>query len=524
MKKRVFAILIATATLLCALSITALADDPWDGTSVDTNWYIDTATEFTIDSAADLAGLAKLVNDGTSFSGKTIKLGADIDLNNQEWTPIGTNGKPFLGTFDGAKDSTVGGGNYTISNLYINKGFSNTAANNCVGLFGCTNSPAVIKNVDFENVDIQGSLYVGSIVGYGYTGSEISNCNISGDIKIDGWWYIGGIGGYGYMNTVSNCTVTGNEGSYIKANNDGSYVGGIWGFRGEGNMTISNCDVENIALSACDRIGGICGIAHYSNTIQGCEIIDSTITSTNNAGNTGLIAGADLSSSAYGVAKILDCTVTDTKATSEDVAVTTKVGSCTHEGKPADKCATVGTGVTFDGSGKITSGTLEQVADGELADDKTLVKNNDGTYDVADLTVDNAVAVVSIGLTETPTPYSSLASAIAAANSDSSGNAVTVTIKQSGDYNMFTITRANVTVQAAEGVTATFTVSTVEALASDDVLHVPNVDAWVGYPASEIFLTVARHIGATSIFVPTIGIIDGITHGLCAEYLQRTLR
>ena len=43
-------------------------------------------------------------------------------------------------------------------------------------------------------------------------------------------------------------------------------------------------------------------------------------------------------------------------------------------------------------------------------------------------------------------------------------------------------------------------------------------------PASEIFLTVARHIGATSIFVPTIGIIDGITHGLCAEYLQRTLR
>ncbi len=40
-------------------------------------------------------------------------------------------------------------------------------------------------------------------------------------------------------------------------------------------------------------------------------------------------------------------------------------------------------------------------------------------------------------------------------------------------------------------------------------------------PASEIFLTVARHIGADSIFVPTIGIIDGITHGLCAKYLQQ---
>lgn len=39
-------------------------------------------------------------------------------------------------------------------------------------------------------------------------------------------------------------------------------------------------------------------------------------------------------------------------------------------------------------------------------------------------------------------------------------------------------------------------------------------------PAAEIFLTIARHIGAGSVFVPTIGIIDGITHGLCADYLR----
>ena len=455
MKKRIFAILIAAATLLCALSITALADDPWDG-SVDTSWYNTTDTAFEIDSAADLAGLAELVNGGTSFSGKTINLGADIDLNNQEWTPIGTNGKPFLGTFDGAKDSTVGGGNYTISNLYINKGFSNTAANNCVGLFGCTNSPAVIKNVDFENVDIQGSLYVGTVVGYGFTGKEISNCHVSGKIEIDGWWYIGGIGGNGYVSTVSDCTVTGNEGSYIKANNDGSYVGGIWGYRGEGNMTITDCKVENIALSACDRIGGICGIAHYSNTIQGCEIKNSTITSTNNVGNTGLIAGADLSK-ANSIAKILDCTVTNTTATSEDVTVTTKVGSCTHEGKPAEKCATVGSNVTFNSSGKITEGTLEQVADGELADGLILIKNEEGTYDVAQMTTENAPFVVTTGSVEEP--FDNLPAAIAAANSASSENAVTVTIKKSGSYDMFSITRANVKVEAADGVTATFTVS-----------------------------------------------------------------
>ena len=55
--------------------------------------------------------------------------------------------------------------------------------------------------------------------------------------------------------------------------------------------------------------------------------------------------------------------------------------------------------------------------------------------------------------------YVSLETAIDAANKTAAGNEVVVEIIKSGDYNMFTITRANVTVQAAEGVTATFTVS-----------------------------------------------------------------
>lgn len=46
-----------------------------------------------ISDADDLAGLAELVNrteNPVSFSGKTVKLGADIDLGGKEWTPIGT--------------------------------------------------------------------------------------------------------------------------------------------------------------------------------------------------------------------------------------------------------------------------------------------------------------------------------------------------------------------------------------------------------------------------------------------------
>ena len=55
--------------------------------------------------------------------------------------------------------------------------------------------------------------------------------------------------------------------------------------------------------------------------------------------------------------------------------------------------------------------------------------------------------------------YVSLEAAIDAANKTAAGSKVVVEIIKSGNYDMFTITRANVTIRAPEDVTATFTVS-----------------------------------------------------------------
>ena len=55
--------------------------------------------------------------------------------------------------------------------------------------------------------------------------------------------------------------------------------------------------------------------------------------------------------------------------------------------------------------------------------------------------------------------YVSLETAIDAANKTAAGSEVVVEIIKSGNYDMFTITRANVTIRAPEDVTATFTVS-----------------------------------------------------------------
>lgn len=73
-KTRLWSILLVFAMLLTLLPVTALADDTvWDGTAVDTSWYNEhtSDSEFTITTAAELAGLAQLVNAGNDFSGKT---------------------------------------------------------------------------------------------------------------------------------------------------------------------------------------------------------------------------------------------------------------------------------------------------------------------------------------------------------------------------------------------------------------------------------------------------------------------
>ena len=67
--------------------------------------------------------------------------------------------------------------------------------------------------------------------------------------------------------------------------------------------------------------------------------------------------------------------------------------------------------------------------------------------------------------------YNTLAAAIEAANQTSNNTRVTVTITKSGTYDPFTITRDNVTVEAASDVTATFKVSS----AVDNRLNAANI-------------------------------------------------
>lgn len=171
-------------------------------------WYTDAiavnekATNFTINSAADLLGLAQLVNDGTeTFSGKTIMLEDNIDLSSVcypanengtaevSWTPIGDATHAFAGMFDG--------NGHTIEGLHINETGS-WEANTVLykGLFG--NNSGTIKNIIVTgNVTITNNAKgpnnstalaikgTGGIVGS--SSGVIQSCGFAGTVKVQGY-------------------------------------------------------------------------------------------------------------------------------------------------------------------------------------------------------------------------------------------------------------------------------------------------------------------------------------------------
>ena len=215
-----------------------------------------------IDTVDELKTLAQIVNAGTTYKGAFIRLNADLDLNNEPWTPIGNSTYSFQGTFDGQ--------NHTISNLSVDM-----AGKSNVGLFGMT-TEGEIKNLVVDNAKVVGRLNVAVVSGTPYT-SKYTNVKVTGHVEVDGMSYVGAVGGKNAYASWTDVTVDVDETSYVKANSveNGtayrSYVGGICGFNGEGGHSFTNIRSNiNVSGTTCD-VGGLFGIAHYGNKFVNCS-------------------------------------------------------------------------------------------------------------------------------------------------------------------------------------------------------------------------------------------------------------
>ncbi len=375
--KKLFAAILTLCMIaqLFAVAITVnAAADVWDGT-VATAYASGTGTEadpYVITTGAELAYMAQQVNSGVDTAAY-FKLGADIDLNNIEWTPIGkyvNNSSGYTGTFDGA--------GHSVSNLTI------TGTADRVGLFGftCAKNEVAgeIKNLTVTNVNVSGTNYVGGIVGNGFV-TNFTNCHVNGTIKLyAARSYVGGIVGHMY-GKITDCSVKGtadNMGVIQNNPNAGGYVGGIAGQTGEGNNTINGCTVEYVNFIG-DAMGGICGMAHSGSKIENNAVKNITMDTTNGSkGYNGLITG-DNRGTALKPSYVINNTVENATATNPDGTVLTDIA-----GKGASNGNTVvGTDVVLDENNKVVSGNLIYIPDAFVSENSELTKNEDGSFSVA---------------------------------------------------------------------------------------------------------------------------------------------
>lgn len=258
MKMRL-ALLALAALAWIAVPVSARAEtDVWNGT-IASGFAVGTGTEndpYQINTAAELAYFAKSVNDGKWYDGEYIILKNNINLNNQEWTPIGNHSNSFRGNFDGR--------NHTVTGMQISGELDR------VGLFGeCTkhNVNSAIKNITVKDSVICGINFVGAIVGYAEE-INIENCRSIGN-TINGKTDVGGIcgkiGGYS-VGKVSQCY------NSSKVTGRGR-VGGIAGMGGiaENCLNTGEIMIINKAYqSACGGIFGIFDDTTTSATITAC--------------------------------------------------------------------------------------------------------------------------------------------------------------------------------------------------------------------------------------------------------------
>ena len=167
-KRKFLSLLLAMSLVLALVPMTAFAadtTDSWDG-SADTSWYDENETEFHLQTAEQLAGMAKLINDGTAnFKDKTVYLENDLDLGGHEWISIGDGANTAWESFQGVFD----GQSHVVYNLYSHEGTqSENQSNNLLrnGLFGSIYN-ATVKNLGIENADIVIPMKDGSTYGKG---------------------------------------------------------------------------------------------------------------------------------------------------------------------------------------------------------------------------------------------------------------------------------------------------------------------------------------------------------------------
>ena len=274
----------------------------WDG-STDTSWYNTADTVFTLTDGADLAGFAAIVNgtakgiEQTNFEGKTVRLGADIVLNDGDaktWGPstAGLQAFPMIGLQDSSNSfanvakyfsGEFDGQGYTISGMYVNQECKARGEGSAMfaGIYG----GARIHDFALVNSFVQNptGYSAAAVVAYAYVKSDqetdafhIYNIYTDATVVAPGgkdMGIAGILGTIGYdtrntpetnvHNTISSCVFAG---SVRHTGSGNANVGAILGNPLQNGVVISDCLNIGLYVSEQDTqfIAGIVGKAGRS--------------------------------------------------------------------------------------------------------------------------------------------------------------------------------------------------------------------------------------------------------------------
>ena len=261
--------------LLVVFVVSAFAD--WTGVILapETSKKINGKVFYVITSAEELAWFAAQVNGGrariNAVLANDIRFKDDTTKTSSvNWTPIG---KDSTAMFDGIFD----GAGRTIYGLYSKQ-------DRFAGMFGVTDSNAVVKNVALAKDSIRSSseyAYAGGIVAF--NNGRIENCANGGAVSSSYSSYSGGIAGWN-DGTVTGCTNSGSVSSYSYS----AYTGGIAGYN-RGTITgCTNSGTVSSYTSDSSYTGGIAG--RNDGTVTGCTN-SGAVSSYSSSSYTGGIAG-----------------------------------------------------------------------------------------------------------------------------------------------------------------------------------------------------------------------------------------
>lgn len=269
---------------------------------------------YVIANIDQLKAFADAVNKGNSYAGKYVVLGANLDLANVDWAPIGKaeHGKTtgFAGVFDGQ--------GYTVKNLTCGTA-TDAKEYEAVGFFGVIAEGGVVKNLNVQINKIYTDYDLGNYIisGGGLAGilekdAVIDHCSVSGakqviSVNAGSKAALGGLVGQMQTGAViaNSWTDVGLNYGTISMENVDVYMGGICGKQANSSLIANSASfgsVPGMIYQGSIHVGGLVGYTSgalyncYTSSLTKAQKLSVTEFATNAIGH---LAGATENGAAF---------------------------------------------------------------------------------------------------------------------------------------------------------------------------------------------------------------------------------